>query len=102
MAKWEIPDDNWTLKRQEIANEHHLEQAPQDLCNGWKTWLNENGPAKSGAGAGKEAVPASGPSAVANELPTDRQRIEAFTQAMNACQLSSIPAETNPDQFASI
>ena len=61
MAKWEIPDDNWTLKRQEIAAEHLLEQAPEDLRNGWKAWLNENGPAKSGASAGKEAVPASGP-----------------------------------------
>ena len=50
-----------SLKRQEIADEHLLERAPQDLRDGWKAWLKENGSAKSGTHAAKEAVPASGP-----------------------------------------
>ena len=61
MAKREIPDDHWALKRQEIADEHLLERAPQDLRDGWKAWLKENGPGKSGANVGQEAVPANGP-----------------------------------------
>ena len=61
MVEREIPDDHWTLKRQEITDEHLLERCPQDLRDGWKAWLKENGPAKSGANAAQEAVPATGP-----------------------------------------
>ena len=39
MAKREIPDDHWTLKRQEIADEDLLERALQDLRDEWKAWL---------------------------------------------------------------
>ena len=47
-AKKELPADLWSDKRQEIADEHRLQQAPQDLRDGWKAWLKVNRPSKSG------------------------------------------------------
>jgi hypothetical protein len=43
-----VSSDDWDVKRQEIAAEHKLSQAQQDLKNGWKAWIKENCPNKSG------------------------------------------------------
>ncbi len=43
-----VSSDDWDVKRQEIAAEHNLPQAQQDLKNGWKAWIKENCPNKSG------------------------------------------------------
>ncbi len=43
-----VSSDDWAVKRQEIAAEHKLPQAQQDLKNGWAAWIKENGPNKSG------------------------------------------------------
>jgi hypothetical protein len=37
-----VSSDDWDVKRQEIAAEHNLPQAQQDLKNGWKAWIEEN------------------------------------------------------------
>ncbi len=60
MAKKELPADLWSDMRQEIADEHLLPQAPHVLRDGlgWKAWLNDNGPSKSGGPAQPVAVPA--------------------------------------------
>jgi hypothetical protein len=34
LAKKEMTDDNWIIQRAEIADEHLLERAPQDLSDG--------------------------------------------------------------------
>ncbi len=43
-----VSSDDCDVKREEIAGEHNLPQAQQDLKNGWKAWIKENGPNKSG------------------------------------------------------
>jgi hypothetical protein len=42
-----VSSDDWDVKRQEIAAEHNLPQAQQDLKNGWKAGTKENSPNKS-------------------------------------------------------
>ena len=54
-----VSSDDWDVKHQEIAAEHNLPQAQQDLKNGWKAWIKENGPNKSGR-ALTENSPANG------------------------------------------
>ncbi len=39
LAKTEMTDDNWIIKRAEIADAHLLERALQDLSDGRKAWL---------------------------------------------------------------
>jgi len=43
-----VSSDDWDVKHQEIAAEHNLPQAQQDLKNGWKAWIEGNCPNKSG------------------------------------------------------
>ncbi len=46
-----VSSDDWDVKREEIAAEHNRPQAQQDLMNGWKACIKENGPNKSGRAA---------------------------------------------------
>jgi hypothetical protein len=41
-----VTEADWEAKRAEIAKELTLERAQQDLSDGWKAWLTENGPGK--------------------------------------------------------
>ncbi len=54
-ADWEAK----AAKRAEIAAELTLERAQQDLSDGWKAWLKENGPGK-GRGTKEVIHPAGG------------------------------------------
>ena len=62
LAKKEMSDESWTIKRDEIKAEHLLERAPADLRAGWKAWIAEHGSGREGGGAGGGggAVPAAG------------------------------------------
>ncbi len=51
LAKEEMSDEPWTIKRDEIKAEYLLERAPADLRMGWKAWIAEHGYGKEGAGA---------------------------------------------------
>ena len=59
LAKKEMSDDNWIVKREEVAAEHQLAKAPADLKLGWKAWLVDS---KNGAvgGPAAAAVPVAG------------------------------------------
>ena len=59
LAKKEMSDENWLTKREELAAEHLMVKAADDLRQGWKAWLVES---KSSSVGGKEAapIPASG------------------------------------------
>ena len=59
LAKKEMSDEPWTIKRDEIKAEHLLEQAPADLRMGWKAWIAEHWSGKEGSGAAA-AIPAAG------------------------------------------
>ncbi len=59
LAKKELPDEDWTDKRNEVKVEHLMERAPEDLRVGWKAWIKDNGPRKEGPGAAA-LVPATG------------------------------------------
>jgi hypothetical protein len=48
-AKEGVTEGDWETKRAEIAAELTLERAQQDLSDGWKVWLKENGPGKGRA-----------------------------------------------------
>ncbi len=39
LANKELSDDYWNMKREEIAAEHMVERAADDLITGWKAWL---------------------------------------------------------------
>ncbi len=53
-----VTEADWETKRAEIAKELTLEWAQQDLSEGWKAWLKDNGQVK---GRGKEVIrPAGG------------------------------------------
>ncbi len=57
----EMSDDHLVAKREELRLEHLLERAPEDLREGWKAWLADNGAgAGNGAGGAAVALPASG------------------------------------------
>jgi len=58
LAKKEMSDELWTIKRDEIRAEHLLEQAAEDLRVRWKAWLKENGPGKGGTAAAAMVPPA--------------------------------------------
>ena len=59
LAKKEVSDEPWTIKRDEIKAEHLLERAPADLRMGWKAWIAEHGSGKEGADAAA-VIPAAG------------------------------------------
>jgi hypothetical protein len=67
LVKKEMTDDNWIIKRAEIADEHLIERAPQDLSDGWKAWLAKNMLGKDCAKAARTAVPAAGPVSMVRE-----------------------------------
>ena len=61
LAKKEMSDEPWTIKRDEIKPEYLLERAPADLRMGWKAWIAEHGYHDGKEGAGAAAViPAAG------------------------------------------
>jgi hypothetical protein len=37
LAKRDMSDENWIVKREKVAAEHKLERTPNDLREGWKT-----------------------------------------------------------------
>ena len=43
-----VSSDDWDVKRQEMAAEHKLPHAQQDLKNGWKAWIKETVPTRAG------------------------------------------------------
>ena len=59
LAKKEMSDEPWTIKRDEIKVEHLLERAPADLRMGWKAWIAEHWSGKDGACAAA-VIPAAG------------------------------------------
>jgi hypothetical protein len=44
----DLTEDDWSIKREEIRDEHKLERAPNDLIVGRKAWIRDHGPNKSG------------------------------------------------------
>jgi hypothetical protein len=54
-----VTKGDWESKRAEIAEELTLERAQQDLSDGWKAWLKENGLSK-GHGTKEVIRPAGG------------------------------------------
>jgi hypothetical protein len=54
-----VTEADWETKCAEIAKELTLERAQQDLNDGWKAWLKENGPGK-GSGTNEVIRPAGG------------------------------------------
>jgi hypothetical protein len=59
LAKKEMSDKPWTIKREEIKAEHLFERAPADLRMGCKAWIAVHGYGKEGAGAAA-VIPAAG------------------------------------------
>jgi hypothetical protein len=59
LAKKEMSDEPWILKRDEIKAEHLLVRAPNDLRQGWKKWIAEHGSGREGTGAAA-GIPAAG------------------------------------------
>ena len=59
LAKKEMSDENWIIKREEMAAEHQLEKSPNDLKVGWKNWLVDSKDSSVG-GPAAAAVPAAG------------------------------------------
>ncbi len=43
----DVSPADWDAKRHELKEEHKLERARQDLIEGWKAWLVDNGPKRS-------------------------------------------------------
>jgi hypothetical protein len=44
----DLTEDYWSIKREDIRDEHKLERAPNDLIVGWKAWIRDHGPNKGG------------------------------------------------------
>ena len=62
LAKKEMSDEPWIMKRDEIKAEHLLDRAPDDLRKGWKKWIAEHaqhGSGRQGTGAAA-VIPAAG------------------------------------------
>ncbi len=59
LAKKEMSDEPWTIKRDEIKAEHLLERALADHRMGWIAWIAEHWYGKEGAGAAA-VIPAAG------------------------------------------
>jgi hypothetical protein len=53
-----VTESDWETKRAEIAAELTLERAQQDLSDGWKAWLKENGPGKGRGLKERRGIPA--------------------------------------------
>ncbi len=63
LAKKDMSDEPWTIKRDEIKAKHFklLERAPAELRMGWKAWIQVAEPWSGKEGAGAAAViPAAG------------------------------------------
>ena len=57
-AGYEGADDNWNVKREEMAVEHLFEKAADDLRSGWKAWLVDSMDSGDCANSAAVAVPA--------------------------------------------
>ncbi len=46
----DLTEDDWSIKREElqVRDEHKLEHAVNDLIVGWKAWIRDHWPNKSG------------------------------------------------------
>ncbi len=44
----DLTEDDWSIKREDIRDEHKLDRAPNDLIVGWKAWIRNHGPNKGG------------------------------------------------------
>ncbi len=44
----DLTEDDWSIKREEIRDEHKLDRAPNDLIVGWKAWIRDHWPNKGG------------------------------------------------------
>ncbi len=44
----DLAEDDWNSKHEGIRDEHKLERATNDLVIGWKAWIKEHWPNKSG------------------------------------------------------
>jgi hypothetical protein len=44
----DLTEDDWSIKREEIRDEHKLERAANDLRVSWKAWIRNHWPNKSG------------------------------------------------------
>ncbi len=44
-----VTEDDWNTTREELKDELKLPSARDNLINGWKAWIAENGSSKSGA-----------------------------------------------------
>jgi hypothetical protein len=43
-----LTEDDWSIKREEIRDEHKLDRASNNLIVGWKAWIRDHGPNKGG------------------------------------------------------
>ena len=59
LANKELSDDYWNMKREEMAAEHMMERAADDLRTGWKAWRVDSMD-HSDCGNVSVAVPATG------------------------------------------
>jgi hypothetical protein len=87
-----VTEADWETKSAEIAAEFTLERAQQDLSDGWKAWLKENGPGK-GCGTKEVIRPASGsPQECVTELPGGDARmvIESCGYARMAIEIRCV------------
>jgi hypothetical protein len=44
----DLTEDDWSIKCEEITDEHKLDHAPNDLIVGWKAWILDHWPNKGG------------------------------------------------------
>ena len=44
----DLTEDDWSIKREEIRDEHKLERTPNDLIVSWKAWIRDHWPNKGG------------------------------------------------------
>ncbi len=44
----DLTEDDWSIKREEIRDEHKMDRAPNDLIVGWKAWIRDHWPNKGG------------------------------------------------------
>jgi hypothetical protein len=48
ISQADLTKDDWSIKREEITDEHKLDHAPNDLIVGWKAWIRDRWPNKGG------------------------------------------------------
>ena len=63
----DLTEDDWSIKREDIRDEHKLERAPNDLIVGWKAWIRDHRPNK-GRGSSVQQMGAE-PLCMTSELP---------------------------------